>query len=94
MTQRSSGCSRRDPSARSAAGVYLLSRAHCALPVSHWGSRASLGDLGSSKAAGLWPEIFKEKKAKRKLRWFGVDWPGLPALPELHTQYPLQNCKA
>lgn len=45
MSQRSSGCSRRDPSARTAAGVYLLSRAECALPVSHWGSRASLGAL-------------------------------------------------
>lgn len=41
---------------------------------------------GSSKAAGLWPEVLKKEKAKRKLGWFSVDCPGLPALLELHSQ--------
>lgn len=74
---QSSGCSRRDPSAPSAAGVDLLNRAQCALLVSLWDSRASLGALArvleSSRPLARDTEKGKNKEGVKVVQC-GLSW--------------------
>lgn len=55
-----------------------------------WGIVAGVLESNRSLAR----DLKKKKKKLRKMRWFGLDCPGLPASLELHCQDSFQNRKA